>query len=87
MINGRKIAMKAFVGSHNYNLDTPESDKDYKYFVLPTFGDLYDGKQCSENYVSGKTFTIPELKKDCLDTLEELADDVGSIARQTKRSS
>jgi predicted nucleotidyltransferase len=40
----RNIAIKALVGSHNYNLNTIMSDKDYKYFVYPTFEDLYHGK-------------------------------------------
>lgn len=38
----RTPVFKALVGSHNYNLNTPESDKDYKLFVLPTFDDLYN---------------------------------------------
>lgn len=41
---GREIAVEALVGSHNYNLNTASSDKDFKYFVLPTFEDLYHGK-------------------------------------------
>lgn len=41
--DGRKIVFKALVGSHNYNLNDETSDEDYKYFVLPTFDDLYDG--------------------------------------------
>lgn len=41
LINNRVPVLKALVGSHNYNLNTPESDKDYKLFVLPTFDDLY----------------------------------------------
>jgi hypothetical protein len=43
----REVVLKALVGSHNYNLNTPESDKDYKYFVAPTFEDLYYGKMFS----------------------------------------
>lgn len=41
LTNNRVPVFKALVGSHNYNLNTPESDKDYKLFVLPTFDDLY----------------------------------------------
>lgn len=41
---GRTIVVKALTGSHNYNLNTPASDKDYKYFVMPTFEDLYNNK-------------------------------------------
>ncbi|WP_332629479.1 DNA polymerase beta superfamily protein [Halalkalibacter flavus] len=40
----RIIVLKALVGSENYNLSTPESDKDYKFFVIPTFDDLYHSK-------------------------------------------
>lgn len=45
---GRKPALKCLVGSHNYNLNGPNSDKDYKVFVLPTFKDLYSGKEFSK---------------------------------------
>ena len=48
----RKIAFSALVGSHNYNLATPESDKDYKVFVLPTFEDLYNGTQYSHSKIT-----------------------------------
>ena len=44
----RKEAFKALVGSHNYNLNTQTSDKDYKVFVLPTFDDLFSGRQFSK---------------------------------------
>jgi uncharacterized protein len=62
----RTVALKALVGSHNYNLNTativhnetgiefPASDKDYKVFVLPTFEDLYKGKSYS-NQTIGET--------------------------------
>ena len=48
----RKIAFSSLVGSHNYNLATPESDKDYKVFVLPTFEDLYNGTQYSHSKIT-----------------------------------
>lgn len=48
---GRKVVIQALTGSHNYNLNTPTSDKDFKFFVTPTFEDLYKGKRFS----SGKT--------------------------------
>jgi uncharacterized protein len=50
----RKTAIKALVGSHNYNLATPESDKDYKVFVLPTFEDLYKGNMYSNQSIGEK---------------------------------
>ena len=46
---GRTPVFKALVGSHNYNLNTPESDKDYKLFVLPTFDDLYNKKDYTQS--------------------------------------
>lgn len=39
----RKMLLACVVGSHNYNLNGPNSDVDWKYFVCPTFDDLYDG--------------------------------------------
>ena len=50
-LGGRKVLFKALVGSHNYNLNTPDSDRDYKLFVCPTFDDLYFKKQFSDSYV------------------------------------
>ncbi|WP_088105837.1 DNA polymerase beta superfamily protein [Halalkalibacter urbisdiaboli] len=47
----RKQAFKALVGSVNYNLATPESDKDYKVFVIPTFTDLYHRTLYSDSVV------------------------------------
>lgn len=60
----RKIAFKALVGSHNYNLNTKESDKDYKLFVLPTFDDLYFSKSFNVDYI-GETedFSIHDIRK------------------------
>lgn len=46
--NGRQWLIKALVGSHNYNLNTETSDKDYKIFVLPTFDDLFKGEKLSK---------------------------------------
>ena len=37
----RKQVICALTGSHNYNLDTPESDQDYKIFTFPSFDDIY----------------------------------------------
>ena len=44
----RKDSFKALVGSHNYNLNTPESDRDYKVFFYPSFDDLYSGQKYSK---------------------------------------
>lgn len=48
----RDVALKALVGSHNYNLANEESDKDYKVFVIPTFEELYKGKQYSHSIIT-----------------------------------
>ena len=36
--------LKFLVGSHNYNLETPSSDKDWKVFNYPTFEHLFKGE-------------------------------------------
>jgi hypothetical protein len=43
----RPVAIKALVGSWASNLQTENSDMDWKYFVSPTFDDLYSGKMFS----------------------------------------
>lgn len=48
----RKVLLQALTGSHNYNLATEGSDKDYKVFTLPTFEDLYDGKFYKKNIIT-----------------------------------
>lgn len=49
---GRKIVLSSMVGSWAANLNTPASDKDWKYFVAPTFDDLYAGKMFATANVS-----------------------------------
>ena len=39
----------SLVGSHNYNLNDENSDKDYKFITLPSFDDLYEGRVFSES--------------------------------------
>lgn len=61
---GRKEIFRALVGSHNYNLNTPESDKDYKVFTAPTFDDLYFNKQFSKSYIgSTEDFDCHDIRK------------------------
>lgn len=38
----------ALVGSHNYNLNTESSDRDFKSFFYPSFDDLYFGEKYSK---------------------------------------
>jgi predicted nucleotidyltransferase len=61
---GRKEIFRALVGSHNYNLNTETSDRDYKVFVAPTFDDLYFNKQFSKCYI-GETedFDCHDIRK------------------------
>lgn len=47
----REVVFEALVGSHNYNLATEGSDKDYKVFTFPTFEDLYHGKMESSSVI------------------------------------
>lgn len=51
MMTKRKELIKAIVGSHNYNLNTIDSDKDYKVFTAPTFEDLYKGEMKSNQII------------------------------------
>lgn len=61
---GHKVIFSALVGSHNYNLNDEKSDKDYKYFVLPTLDDLYDGIKYSKA-VTGEDvdYTVHDVRK------------------------
>lgn len=52
MYEGRKIVLSSLVGSWAGNLNTSTSDKDWKYFVAPTFDDLYAGKMFATASVS-----------------------------------
>jgi len=60
----RKIAFTALVGSKNCNLDTKESDSDYKVIVLPTFDDLYRNITYSETIIGEKEdFDFHDIRK------------------------
>jgi uncharacterized protein len=60
----RNPIFKALVGSHNYNLNTPESDKDYKVFVVPTFEDLYRGNTYSKSVIGeAEDHDIHDIRK------------------------
>lgn len=61
---GRKVLFHALVGSHNYGLNTSESDKDYKVFVAPTFDDLYFNSQFSKAYIGDVAdYDIHDIRK------------------------
>jgi predicted nucleotidyltransferase len=65
MINlERKEVFRTVVGSSNYNLHTPESDTDWKVFVLPSFDDLYDRKEYAKSII-GETadYDIHDIRK------------------------
>lgn len=59
---GRKVLFKTLVGSHNYNLNTPQSDKDYKVFICPTFDDLFFRKQFSGSYVGEVDYGVHDIR-------------------------
>ncbi|MGG0794759.1 nucleotidyltransferase domain-containing protein [Brevibacillus laterosporus] len=64
MLNERKTVLKALVGSHNYGLATPESDKDFKVFVLPTFDDLYHGKMYTKDTIGvEEDYDVHDIRK------------------------
>lgn len=62
----RDVVLKSLVGSHNYNLNTPESDRDYKVYVTPTFEELYNNKRFAEsivNHTDGNDYDIHDIRK------------------------
>lgn len=60
----RDIIFKILTGSHNYNLNTPKSDRDYKYFVFPDFDDLYSCRQYTLNYTSpDEDYAVYDIRK------------------------
>ena len=64
IIDGHTICLKALVGSHNYNFNTSQSDMDYKYFVWPTFDDLYSGKEYHKEVVTDtEDYTVHDIRK------------------------
>lgn len=63
-IHERKVVFKALFGSHNYNLNSEYSDKDYKFFVMPTFDDVYFGKYFSTSFVSeSMDYDVHDIRK------------------------
>lgn len=61
---GRKIVLSAQVGSWASNLNTAESDEDWKYFVAPTFNDLYSGKMFATASVSDTfDYDVHDIRK------------------------
>lgn len=60
----REILLKSLVGSHNYNLNNEDSDKDYKVFVAPKFEELYNGKRFAKQILGDKEdITIHDIRK------------------------
>lgn len=47
---------RCLMGSQNYNLDGPDSDKDYKVFLCPDFDDLYNSKRVEKNDLPATTY-------------------------------
>lgn len=45
VLNNHDYIVMALVGSYNYNVNTSNSDKDYKIILMPTFQDLYYNKK------------------------------------------
>lgn len=61
---GRNVVVKALTGSHNYNLNTPSSDRDFKFFVAPTFDDLFNGNMFSNGKQSDDLdFTVHDIRQ------------------------
>lgn len=60
----RKEIFRALVGSHNYNMNTEESDKDYKVFIAPTFDDLFSNNMYSETEIGEDVdYDVHDIRK------------------------
>ncbi len=46
------VFISAVFGSHNYNLNTPNSDVDMRYFFCPTFHHIYTNKEITKSSTS-----------------------------------
>jgi hypothetical protein len=66
-MENREVVLQALVGSHNYRLNTPESDRDYKVFVAPTFEELYMGTRYQKDILKhpddGNDYSIHDVRK------------------------
>lgn len=67
-IHNRKAAFKAVSGSINRNLNDDASDRDIKFFVLPTFDDLYTGSR----YKNFETSEVEDIEIHDVRKLEKL---------------
>jgi len=64
LFEGREIVVNALVGSHAHNLQTPESDRDFKLFITPTFEDLFNGTMFSFADISDTVdFSVHDVRK------------------------
>lgn len=62
--SGRTELFRARVGSKEYNLNTDDSDDDFKVFILPTFDDLYFGKSFSKMSLTDSCdFDVHDIRK------------------------
>lgn len=62
--DGHKIVISSLVGSWASNLNTENSDEDWKYFVAPTFDDLYNGNMFSSASVSDTLdYDVHDIRK------------------------
>lgn len=63
-VDGRAVVLAALSGSHNYNLDSETSDRDYKVFIAPTFDDLYGGRMVHKEWIGTETdILVHDIRK------------------------
>lgn len=61
---GRIVALSSLVGSHNYGLNDENSDKDFKFFTLPSFDDLYTGHRFHKQTIGEKEdYDVHDIRK------------------------
>lgn len=61
----RAVIFKALTGSHNYNLATETSDRDYKVFYMPDFNDLYENHNLPVTEIIGpkEDYSFQDIRK------------------------
>jgi len=65
-INNRLAILCALTGSHNYNLNTKNSDRDSKIFIMPNIDDIYNHKIFTKSYnieFNNNDFSVYDIRR------------------------
>ena len=65
-IGNRIIVFDSLTGSDNYNLNTKDSDKDKKVFIMPNVDDIYNHKVFTKSYnieCNNKDYSVYDIRR------------------------